>query len=416
MTIKIFKDFRLDLNYIIRLLLSITLFGAFVDKGIYNIGLLLLVTSIILKNINEKDKKKDKNEKKVLLLFFMPIAIGVISNIISGGIDGMGIFLKNERGLFFPILFYFSLIESNDMKLPLKAITLAGILSCIVATIFYFEPNFYKIIHPTGIFTPERIPSFKDNIRWGYLLHIFFIFLLGLFIKFTKKRDRLIVLSLLGFVSWNIIINGSRATLVTIGFSIFIYILIIALLKIRLRIKNILIYTIVISIFSIFSNNIINNRRPGVESSNSARIHLIKIGLDMVKEKSIFGFGSGNNISSFQNYIGNQSEEYRKKYYYNSVAATGATPFENYYVNMAVENGALFLISLLIVYGYLLCKLALIYKKNNITDKSPLVFIVIFIGSKAYNFFFPESVAYIDFINAFFIYYAIKLTAHRIER
>ena len=65
-----------------------------------------------------------------------------------------------------------------------------------------------------------------------------------------------------------------------------------------------------------------------------------KIGTDMILENRGLGIGSYNSTEEFEKYIVKQPLEYQKKYYkYHE-----GTPFENSYINIAIENGLLYLI------------------------------------------------------------------------
>ena len=141
--------------------------------------------------------------------------------------------------------------------------------------------------------------------------------------------------------------------------------------------------------------------------SNRIRIGYWKIGMDMILENRGLGIGSYNSTEEFEKYIVKQPLEYQKKYYkYHE-----GLPFENSYINLALENGVIYLVYLLIVQIIILTKIFNAYLKENEKNRR-IVFLSILsliIGDRIFIFFYTGSDIYVEFIITFLMFYAFKL-------
>ena len=141
--------------------------------------------------------------------------------------------------------------------------------------------------------------------------------------------------------------------------------------------------------------------------SNRIRIGYWKIGTDMILENRGLGIGSYNSTEEFEKYIVKQPLEYQKKYYkYHE-----GLPFENSYINLALENGVIYLVYLLIMQIIILTKIFNAYLKENEKNRR-IVFLSIFsliIGDRIFIFFYTGSDIYVEFIITFLMFYAFKL-------
>jgi len=187
--------------------------------------------------------------------------------------------------------------------------------------------------------------------------------------------------------------------------------------------KKYLKYILITIIILLLSLSYIGSKKPELidrvksivsttHPSNKTRLDLYRAGFGIAKNNLLFGTGSGTAPEEFLKFIENSSDEYRNKYYNNSVKIIPGTPFENNYINLLVENGTVYFLYL---HGFILLVLMSILKnikKLDTTDKlKVLVIIATFLGSKGFSFFFPGTDTYVEFINTFLIFYAIGITS-----
>lgn len=158
----------------------------------------------------------------------------------------------------------------------------------------------------------------------------------------------------------------------------------------------------------------IKSIKSTTNSSNRVRLDLYRAGIKISKENLLVGVGSGNSKKFFNEFIEKQSDEYRLKYYDNTIKVGTGTPFENNYINVLVENGILYFLSLNIFLLVLIMNLIKNIKNINKVDKfSVLVLITTIIGSKIFEFFFPRTDSYIYFIVTYLIFYAYAYIAKK---
>ena len=141
--------------------------------------------------------------------------------------------------------------------------------------------------------------------------------------------------------------------------------------------------------------------------SNRIRIGYWKIGTDMIIEKKGMGIGSYNSTEEFKKFIVRQPLEYQKKYYkYHE-----GLPFENSYINLALENGILYLIYLIVIQILILVKIFNAYLKENKKERRIVILSIfsLIIGDRIFIFFYTGSDIYVEFIITFLMFYAFKL-------
>lgn len=396
------------IDKVIEILISILFISIFIDaKGVFNIGVLLIIIIGVLKVV----KTKKYNEEQLFFWYLSSLFIGIIANLRNGTIKD---FLSNERSLWYFLIFILINLKIEQYEKLKKSIFYSGLVSALYSGISYFTPNFFGINTLKYSYESSgRMPSFTNVIRWGSLLQILssfsFIKLLG---KKSLTKNVLYFFTILLFLG-NILINGTRAGMLGI-FGAYLFLLISLLLMFRMKVIRYLVPLILmVSLFISY----LGYKNPGLKErvlsitsttnpSNRIRLDFYKIGWDILKENPLTGHGSKKSKEVFKEFINKQSTEYKEKYYNNSILLRGGTPFENNYINLAIENGIIYVF-------YTNFVLLLIFIKILISIKNKVKILIILatiLGNKIFVFFFPGTDSYVEFIICYLIFYAYKLT------
>lgn len=404
---------RIDLA--IEVLLFIILFSIFINaKAIFNIGLGILVLLGVFKALKYKDIVKEK----IFYWYFGVIIIGILVNLIHGTLED---YFSIERSVFFIPLFILinvKLVQFNRIK---NSLIYGGLIGVFYSIISYFTPKFFclKTLYQDYRNNGGRMQSFVNVIRWGNLLQILSTYTLINIVSKKSTIKKILYLVFICLFSFGLIINGTRAGMVGVAVGLVFFGLSLLYFFGKKYLKYILITIIII----LLSLSYVGSKKPELidrvksivsttHPSNKTRLDLYRAGFGIAKNNLLFGTGSGTAPEEFLKFIENSSDEYRNKYYNNSVKIIPGTPFENNYINLLVENGTVYFLYL---HGFILLVLMSILKnikKLDTTDKlKVLVIIATFLGSKGFSFFFPGTDTYVEFINTFLIFYAIGITS-----
>lgn len=398
----------------IEIILIIMFFSIFMSfKAFLNVGALALLILGIIKVYKSKEWKKEK----LFYWYFGAIFIGIVNNLINGRLEE---FFSRERSLIYILIFVLLNLKGQQFDKIKNSIIYSGLISAIYSGISYFTPKFLGINTMYNDYRRTlRMQSFTNLIRWGSLLQILTPFSL---INFVEKKGLikkimtvLIVLLFLG----NIIINGTRAGMV--GIFIAFSFLVIALSYIyKNKVMKFLIPAVVIMTLFI---GYLGNKNPQLKdritsitsttnSSNRVRLDFYKIGFDIIKQHPIMGIGCENSKTAFAEFISKQNPKYLEKYYNNSIAVDSGTPFENNYINLAIENGVVYVFSINLILLLILIKILKRLKNiDNPKEKIKiLILISTIIGNKVFIFFFPGTDSYVEFIVIFLMFYAYELS------
>lgn len=404
---------KLIKNSLLEFVLGLLLILVFVSKSLFNGLFFLLIIIAIYKYKNDKKIYKER----IFLLYLAIIPLGIIINFYDAGLDGIVNFLSNERSLFYVLLFMFLNLDTNQYHKTKNFILYGGGLGALYSSVSYFTPEIWNVKTLYSEYqNTNKMASFQNGIRWARLLQILVPFSYINLEWFKNKVLKLSFVLLSFWFIWNIVINGQRAAILSamISMTIFFTMYVFSLKKDRLHyIVTIIVLTIALGISLSNQNKMIKERVVSIfdintNISNKVRIGYWKIGIDILKENNYMGVGSGNIPESFAEFIDKQPKSYRKKYYkYHE-----GTAFENSYINLAVENGIIYVIYFLIVHILILFKIFRAYldeKNKDIKIKLMIIFSLI-LGDRIYIFFYPGTDAYVEFLMIFLMFYGIKLT------
>lgn len=390
---------------------GLALFCVFVSKSLFNVFWIILA----LIGFSRFFKKKQIYKEKIFYWYLGLIPIGIVSNIMSSGIKGIGYFFASEKNLLIILIFILLNLELKQYNKLLLWFGSGALLAGFYSGISYFTDSFLgmKTMHLEYQNT-KKMPSFQNVIKWSRLLQILNAINIGRIFLFEKLK-RFFPLCIFIFFIWITLINGQRAGMISSIVSLSLFVMIYIFNERKSKIRDILIFLTLITVlsFTVYkSTGFFKDRLTSIvdvekDISNRIRIGYWKIGMDMILENRGLGIGSYNSTEEFEKYIVKQPLEYQKKYYkYHE-----GLPFENSYINLALENGVIYLVYLLIMQIIILTKIFNAYLKENEKNRR-IVFLSIFsliIGDRIFIFFYTGSDIYVEFIITFLMFYAFKL-------
>lgn len=390
---------------------GLALFCVFVSKSLFNVFWIVLALIGITKFI----KKNKIYTEKVFYWYLGLIPIGIVSNIVSSGAKGIGYFLASEKNLFIILVFIFLNLELKQYNNLIKWLGSGVLLAGLYSGISYFTDSFFgmKTMYLEYQNT-KKMASFQNAIKWSRLLQIINVMNMGLIFSY-KKFKRFLPIGIFIFFIWVTLINGQRAGMISSIVSLSLFVIVYIFNERKSKIRDIFIFLMVIIALSFSvhkSTGFFKDRLTSIidvekDISNRIRIGYWKIGTDMIIEKKGMGIGSYNSTEEFKKFIVRQPLEYQKKYYkYHE-----GLPFENSYINLALENGVIYLLYFFIMQIIVLVKIFNAYLKEKEKCRR-IVFLSVFsliIGDRIFIFFYTGSDIYVEFIITFLMFYAFKL-------
>lgn len=399
-------------NKIVEVILSFLILSIFISKSLFNFFLMILV----ILSIYTFQKTKVLYKEKIFYWYLGLLPLGLFSNFYSNGVQGIGEFISSERSLVYILVFLMINLSEEQYNKIKNFILIGGIISAIYSTISFFFPDIFgiKTLYKEYQRT-HKMASFQNGIRWARILQILVSFSFINLEWFKKKKFKLFLVIISIWFVWNIVINGQRAAILgaTVSMTSFFFMYVFSLKKDRLTyIITIVILTISLGFSISNQNKMIKQRVVSIfdinnNISNKIRIGYWKMGLDILKENNYMGTGSGNTPQIFKSFIKNKSRDYKNKYFkYHE-----GTPFENSYINIAVENGLMYLVYYLIVQIFILFKLfkASLCENNRDTKIKLMIICSLLLGDKIYIFFYSGTDSYVEFLIVFLMFYGIKL-------
>lgn len=394
----------------------ILIFSIFFEaKGIFNLGILTLLIFSVYKIA----KRKDFSKEKLLIFYFMGIFIGIISNIPNGTV---GDFLSNERSLIYILIFLMLNIEKEKFDKIKDYIIIAGVIPSFYSFISYYTPKFWGIntLYHDYRAIGNRMQSFVNLIRWGSLLQVLTSFNIIKLVENHKSYKAILVILLEVLFVFVLLLNGTRAGLVGLIISLSFVFISLSLIYRKKVYKYLLLIILSLSLFIgyvFIKNPVLKERVMSITStthlSNRIRLDFYKIGWDVIKERPI-GYGSDRVAFVFEEFMKKQNESYKEKYYNGSISTGSGTPFENNYINLAVENGVTYVIYINLIFLLIIVKL--FRKMSGLKNKEKIKILIIIgtlLGQKAFTFFFPGTDSYVDFIFVFLMFYAFALVKNK---
>lgn len=395
----------------VEIVFGLALFCVFVSKSLFNVFWIVLA----LIGLTRFFMKKKICKERIFYWYLGLIPIGIISNTMSSGIKGIGYFLASEKNLLIILVFIFLNLELKQYNKLLVWLGSGALLGGLYSGISYFTDSILgmKTVYLEYQST-KKMASFQNAIKWSRLLQIINTINIGLIFLFRNLK-RIFPIGIFIFFIWISLINGQRAGMLSSIISLSLFVIIYIFNERKSKIKDISIFLIVIITlsFSVYkSSGFFKERLTSIidvekDISNKIRIGYWKIGTDMIIDNKGLGIGSYNSTEEFEKYIVKKPLDYQKKYYkYHE-----GLPFENSYINLALENGILYLIYLIVIQILILVKIFNAYLKENKKERR-IVFLSIFsliIGDRIFIFFYTGSDIYVEFIITFLMFYAFKL-------
>lgn len=398
-------------NYL-EIVLGMMILSVFLSKSLFNLMFGIIVIIAILKYFKQREIYKNN----IFYYYLALIPLGIISNIINSGFDSIGNFFESERSLIYILIFMMLNLSYKQYERIKNYILIGGIVSAIYSTISLFTPKIFGI--KTLYYEYQRtnkMESFQNGIRWARLLQIMVSFSF-ISLEWAKNKVQKILFLLLSmFFIWNIVINGQRAAILgaVISFFTFFFMYVFSLKKDRMGYIITIILLLAALGYSVsIQNKMIKERVTSIfqldkNISNKVRIGYWRMGLDMLKESSYLGVGSGNIPYEFQNFIDSKSKSYRKKHY----QFHEGTAFENNYINLAVENGLVYLIAYLIFQVSILVKIFKGYLNENSRNEKVKIMVIfsLLLGDRIFMFFYPRTDSYVEVLIIFLMFYGMKI-------
>lgn len=400
-------------NDYLEIMLGIMIISVFLSKSFFNLMFGIIVIIALLKLI----KRQELYKNEIFYYYLALIPLGIISNIINSGFSSIGNFFESERSLIYVLVFLILNLSYKQYDKIKNYILLGGIISAFYSTISLFIP---KILGIKTLYLEykrtNKMASFQNGIRWARLLQILVTFSF-INLELVKKRIFKFAYVLLSiFFIVNIVINGQRASILGALSSLCVLFFMYTFSLKKERVGYII--TIVVLTFSLgysisSNNHMIKKRVVSIfdfneNISNVVRINFWKTGFDMLKESKFIGIGSGNSSEKYKEFLAYQTKDYRKK---NAKYPNEGKPFENNYINMAVENGILYLIYFFYVQFLIMKKLFKAYLKENNKDIKIKIMIIfsLLLGDRIFMFFYPRTDSYVEVLIIFLVFYGMKL-------
>jgi len=400
-------------NDYLEILLCILILSVFFSKSIFNLffGIIVIISMVRL------IKNRVFYNEKIFYLYLCLIPLGIASNIFNSKFKNIGNFFESERSLLYVLVFMILNLSIKQFEKIKNFILIGGIVSALYSTISLFIPRIFgvKTLYAEYKRT-NKMPSFQNGIRWARLLQILTVFSFINLEWVKRKIFKLMYVILSIFFVMNIVINGQRASILGAICSLTIFFLMYVFSLKKERIGYIL--TILLLTFSLgysisLNNNMIKKRVVSIfdfneNISNIVRINFWKTGFDILKESNYIGIGSGNAPTEYKNFLQRQTKEYRKNY---GKYPNEGKPFENNYINLAVENGIIYLIFYLFIQFLILKKIFLSYLTEKDKDRKIKLMSIfsVLIGDRIFMFFYPRTDSYVEVLIIFLMFYGIKL-------
>lgn len=400
------------IKFVMEILISLMILSVFISKGIFNMLFMVLIIFSLYKAFKIKNFYKEK-----VFFFYLGLElIGTVSNGFSSGIKGVGSFMYNEKSLLYILIFVLLNLKLEQYEKIKNWILIGGISSALYSGISYFTPRFLGIKTLNSVYKEtHKMPSFQNGIRWARLLQIMVPFSY-VNLEWIKKRVyKLSFVFLSSYFIWNIVINGQRAAILSAMLSMFIFssMYIFSLKKHRIvSVAVIVVFVMSSGVYISNHNKMINERVVSIfdinnNISNKIRVGYWKIGTDILRENNYLGIGSGNVEKEFEKFMDKKSKSYHEKYYkYHE-----GTAFENNYINLAVENGILYLIYFVVMQFVVLVNLFKAYLHETNKDKKIKIMTIfsLLVGDRVFIFFYPRTDSYVEFLIIFLMFYGFKL-------
>ena len=269
-------------------------------------------------------------------------------------------------GVFF-ILAYNYLVNTNNYKLMIVGMTVAGIVYAVYVIMYYGPSAYYELL-----LSGERAGSEITNVNTIGLISST-TFLLCIYYFLYHKKKFMLILSILPLITS--LGSGSRKALVSCILSVFLFaflkykksknmkalvILVLSILIFYLAFQYILslpAFSTISNRFETFTNSFTNKGR--VDNSAKIRENMIKYGLKESKEHLIFGHGISNSNILTRKYFGTD------------------TYLHNNYVELLYDVGLTGLLSYYSIFAWIFFKISKLLKEKK--EYSQLFFVMLLI-------------------------------------
>ena len=294
-----FNEFKYKANYYVLILIA---FVIPLDRKLAPpLIILLLLTSIL----NNRIKKIKTHKVLFFSVLYLLYAIGVsYSSNLEVGVKSL---VENLSYIIFPISIYLSDINFRDKINNILQSFVDGCLASILISMIISLINFYFTLETSSFFYGNSSYFFHSSYMAMYASFGLLIVYSVLFNKKEKsKLNQLKLGGILFVLTASIILSASKTGLISMllinGIAFFYWII-----KSEKYIKGGLFFVLVLtSLFvSYNSSSILKNRvneliavasteDSSTHSSTTARVEIWKVSIGLIKEKPLFGYGTGD--------------------------------------------------------------------------------------------------------------------------
>ena len=301
-----------------------------------------------------------KKDKLILSIFFF-LLYGIILSLFSEyRTKSFEVMSNYSVGWFFSFLLGYSIIKTSDKINLLKVYVFVFMFTIFAGFLAYFHfiPDQIGFLHLVE--ENERLIVFDGGPELGARCNFIIIPLFVLYLFYKENKKSYIFLAVALYFIYALLLSGTRncyiSLFITLLFISFFYIY-----KSKKFLKTFLILLLLLFCFSLtylFSSNVkhrINKTDIKTDYSLSSRLEMYKLGLNLIKEKPLFGHAPKTSIYRQENINHLQH-------------------FHNIYLDILVDFGFIGFILFLIIIYRIFARLIIMYIKT----KSPLPLMLIF--------------------------------------
>lgn len=384
------------------------LFGLsiFVSKAAVNIGLGLLILWFLIYVIRHRDTGFFTRTRYVRMVL-IPIGIGLVLSAVSlAGISGVPQFLSRFRFLFLVLPFSVFITEEKSLIKVFAAMNIGALIDMTYSMINSDLSQPFE-----NIYGLHKFGRHSDMLFTLFLVNTTFLFLKYKLRQISPPKWAFALLSANTlFLFITVVLIGQRGAYVGLFCGL--------VLLFFLYSKRLLAALIVLVLLSpLFAPDYVLQRSKSIfdtsELSNSVRIRLYRLGVQMIAEKNLYirGTGAENIKAEVEKYLGTKTQATRDRYH--DLLTQFPGNFHNSYLQMALEAGVLFLVLYLAALARLLWRMFITMRKTPASDHLILSCTLVCMGGYAVCSFFHEEFFRYGGLVAFICFYGGCMTLDR---
>ena len=343
-------DFNIILNYLL------IAYAFFVPTFKYiNKYIIIILFIVWIVEGNFRYKLKLIQSSKFIIVFLLFILYSYISLLWTSEFTS-ALHYVNKYWLYIPVLIIFTSVKKDFIKYLIFAFLVGMFISEIITYGIYFDywSTSYNDKHLSSSPT-----AFMSHLSYSMFLAFTSLLVLSKFAFENKPIFNLGLILYFLLVFGNLIISGGRTGLLSFVVTLILFILFFTKHKIRTLFVGIvgasLLFYISYSTVPIFNAKIMDTQKSVVKiikkeynTSIGYRVALVQVGVEVFKEKPIFGWGIKDNFEAIKQIT--QKKEYSHLAFTYNVKNQH---YHNQYIIYATQLGVLGLILFLLLFYYL---------------------------------------------------------------